>query len=293
MSTNKYDKSFRLLIKDLMDYGDLLLIANKGTGKTNNLMCLAHMVKCTSTRVIVFEDFPKWCLEFSKVPYLVIEDQDVVETKKAIDIDNVFLTHSKDYTVMNGTEIRSFLNTNKDCIFTMDLADTDRAAFFVYSIIQYFYRKAYQRKLDGVKKLERIVFVIEESQNVFDSSVIAKKVFNRLRKIFAIARNLGLHFILASQRLQDINTKIRGRCRLMLGNVSVDDWELKVKRLLKSSKYQEAILNFPRGKFVHAPTDTTYQFPKFKAVGKPYRWSLDEAVASYTKVEMQVEKLAI
>jgi hypothetical protein len=263
------------LIEDVLAYGDLLLVANKGVGKTNSLMVLAQRFRqVPDTRVIVFEDFPKFALEFDCMPYFVVHDSDVVESVHAIDMGGYFLKHEQDYTVKRGAEIQEFLDSNKDLIFTSEISDIERMAFFIYSVVDYFYRRAYLRKFKGYSKMERIVFVIEESQNVFDSSIISKKIFNRLRKIFSVARNLDLHFVLATQRLQDLNTKIRGRTRLLLGRVSLDDYELKVNRLLRHSKFRADILEFERGEFLNCADDKTIKFPRFKAIGKPYEWNM-------------------
>jgi hypothetical protein len=264
----------KTLLDDVLDFGDLLLISNKGIGKTNSLMVLAQKFRqLPDTKVVIFEDFPKFCNEFDSVPYMIIHDDDVSESSDVVDVENWFLRHERDYSVKRGSEIQEFLESNKGCIFTMEISDIERICFFVYSVVQYYYRKAYLRAYKNAQKRERIVFVIEESQNVFDSSTISKKLFNRLRKIFSVARNLDLHFILASQRLQDLNTKIRGRTRLLLGRVSLDDYELKVRRLLRNSKYKTDILEFERGQFLYGETDTIIQFPKFKPNGKPYQWT--------------------
>ena len=82
-----------------------------------------------------------------------------------------------------------------------------------------------------------------------------------MRKMFSEARNLNLHFIMASQRLQDLNTRIRGRTRLMLGRVSQDDYELKIYRILRHSKYRKEILEFEKGEFLFVATDTKIKFP--------------------------------
>jgi hypothetical protein len=261
------------LIDDVLAYGDLLEIANKGIGKTNSLMVLARAFReLPNTKVIIFEDFPKWCLEFDSLPYMIIRDDDVTEYSHVLDTEDYFIRHERDYEVHRGAELESFLEFNKDLIFTMEIADIERTCFFIYSIVEHFYRKAYLRKYKGYEKTERIVFFIEESQNVFDSSTVSKKIFNRLRKIFSIARNLDLHFVLASQRLQDLNTKIRGRTRLLIGQVSLDDWELKVRRLLRNSKYKTEILEFERGKFLYTANDTVVQMPKFEQNGKPWEY---------------------
>ena len=261
------------LVNETLKFGDLLLIANKGIGKTNSLMVLAEEFrKLENTKVIIFEDFPKWSLEFSEVPYFIVQDSDVFETKKETNIENAFLVHETDFSVKRRNEILEFLEANKDCIFTMEIEDIDRTAFFIYTIVQHYYRKHYLRKFKGYTKKERVVFVVEESQNVFDSSTISKKIFNRLRKIFSVARNLDLHFVLCSQRLQDLNTKIRGRTRLLIGQVSLDDFELKISRLLRQSQYQKEILAFEVGEFLYTCTDQKTKFPLFEPKGKPFQW---------------------
>jgi hypothetical protein len=137
-----------------------------------------------------------------------------------------------------------------------------------------------------------VVFIIEESQNVFDSSTISKKIFNRLRKIFSVARNLDLHFVLCSQRLQDLNTKIRGRTRLLLGQVSIDDYELKIRHLLRHSKYRKTILNLPKGLFLYVANDLIVKFPKFQAEGKPYEVKpiAETKLPSYVTIEPQPQQ---
>ena len=160
------------------------------------------------------------------------------------------------------------------CIFTMEIKDIERTAFFIYSIVNHFYRKQYLRaKKYGVKAIkEQIVFIIEESQNVFDSSTISKKLFNRMRKIFSVSRNLKMHYVMASQRLQDLNTKIRSRTRLLIGRVSLDDFELKFSRLLRHSKYRKEVLHLPKGVFFYPALDSLISFPRFKQDSKPYEW---------------------
>jgi len=272
MSNKQQDnEEIKTLIEDVLAYGDLLLIANKGIGKTNTLMVLAQKFRLLpNTRVIIFEDFPKWCLEFDQIPFMVIHDSDVKETNHVINGNDYFLVHERDYSVKRGTEIKEALAKNKDLIFVSEITDIERQAFFIYSVIQHFYRKHYLRAYKNYDKTERIIFIIEESQNVFDSSTISKKIFNRLRKIFSVARNLDLHFVLCSQRLQDLNTKIRGRTRLLIGQVSLDDYELKIRRLLRHSAHREQILTLEKGKFLYPSLDKIVSFPKFQANGKPY-----------------------
>jgi hypothetical protein len=297
------DGKMKLLIEDALAFGDLCLISNKGTGKTNALMVLAHeFAQLEDTRVIIFEDFPKWSKEFDTLPFMVIHDSDVIETKHTISLDDSFLTHDKDFTVKRGTEINEALETNKNLIFMSRIEDIDREAFFIYSVIAYFYRRNYLRLFKNYQKKERIVFFIEESQNVFDSSTISRKVFNRLRKIFSVARNLDLHFVLCSQWLQDLNTKIRTRTRLLIGQVSLDDYSLKIRSLLRNSKFRDQILTLDVGQFLYTGNDSLIKFDKFEGTGKPYelqkpqkpkRKSLIEKLKEWLQKKKQRKQLTI
>lgn len=266
---------FSKLCKDVLNFGDLLLIAEKSHGKTETLKTLAKELKSMpNTRIFIFEDFPKFCHEFEALAYFVVKDSDVVESEHVIDLEDYFLRHERAYTIRRGKAIKQFLKENKHGIFTMEIKDIERTAFFIYSIVNHFYRKQYLKaKKYGTKSLKtRIVFIIEESQNVFDSSTISKKLFNRMRKIFSVARNLGIHFIMCSQRLQDLNTKIRSRTRLLIGRVSLDDYELKFSRLLRHSIYRKAVLSLPKGVFLYPALDSLIAFPRFKQDSKPYEW---------------------
>lgn len=259
------------LIEELKEYGDLTFIANKGQGKTNSLKVLAsELIKDKHNRVIIFETFPKFCKSFEHIAYMKILDSDVKETKHVINLENTFVSHERDYTVLKGYEIETALKENRNIIFTLEVKDIERIAFFVYSVVNQFYRRNYLRQYKDYEKQEHVIFIIEESQNVFDSSTISKKIFNRLRKIFSEARNLNIHFVMCSQRLQDINTKIRARTRLILGNVSLDDYELKIRRLLRHSQYRKEVLNFKKGQFLNVSSDKIIQFPEYKTTSKAF-----------------------
>lgn len=262
------------IVNALFSEGDIIIVAIKGHGKTIALMNLARELrKIPHTRVIIFEDFPKWIKEFDSIPYFVIEDTDIRESKHAIDLSDIWLRHERDYTILRGYEIKQTLKHNKDIIFLMDIEDIDREAFFLYSIFNHFYRKAYLRAYKGIQKKERVVFLWEESQNIANSNVLNRKVFLRFKKKFNVCRNLGLHNLLATQRFQSVSTEIRGRCQQLIGRVNTDDYELKVRRLLRHSKHRKEVTKLSKGDFIFVSTDTIIKFPyPFKQNGKPYEF---------------------
>ncbi len=279
------------LVKDILAYGDLLLIANKGCGKTNTLMQLTKAFReQLHTRVIIFETFPKWCNEFDTIPYIFVRNNDVIQTDSMIQLseEDYFVRSKRDYTILRGNEFEQALKHNEDLLFTIEIEDTDRISFFIASVIYWFYRKhyltAYKYGLEAIK--ERIIFTYEESQNLFDSSIISKRLFNKLRKMYSEMRNLKLHLVMASQRLQDLNTKIRGRTRLLISQVNIDDFDLKISRILRHSKHRDEILSLPVGTFLYAPTDKLISFSKFKQHGKPYELVIPE-FSYYRVIEPQ------
>jgi len=62
----------------------------------------------------------------------------------------------------------------------------------------------------------------------------------------------------------------------MFGRVNVDDYDLKISRILRHSQYKRQILTLPLGSFVYVPNDSIVNFPKFQQKGKPYEITLEQ-----------------
>lgn len=250
----------KTLCSEILKFGGLFIVANKGMGKTNTLQCLARELrKDVRNRVVIFETFPKWLHEFDAIPYVYIEDDDVIKN------DNNFKS-------VRYEDMKRILKIHKDLLFTCAVEDIDRLSFFMSKIIYSFYRKRYLKMYKyGTEAIkENLIFICEEAQNLFDSTILNKIVFRRLRKIYSESRNFKIHYIMASQRLQDLNTKIRARARLLIGRVSLDDYELKISRLLRHSQYRREVLEFEVGKFLYPAKNSLIRFDKFRQHGKPY-----------------------
>ena len=56
----------------------------------------------------------------------------------------------------------------------------------------------------------------------------------------------------------------------MIGRVNVDDFDLKISRLLRYKNHRADILSLPIGQFLYVPHDKLIQFNKFGQIGKPY-----------------------
>jgi len=121
--------ALKLLVKDVLKFGDLLLIANKGVGKTNSLMVLAsEFQRLPFCRTIIFETFPKWINEYSTVPYCYIEDDYVIEWDNGIYYMNPtenygWFSKDRSYFLRNSEEIGKILDSNKDLLFCLEIED--------------------------------------------------------------------------------------------------------------------------------------------------------------------------
>ena len=261
---NKLSCNRKLNYKALIDSvtGDLVILGMKNTGKTTLLMNLGRELRTNPTNhVIIFETFPKWIFEFDTVPYFFITDKDIVKIKG-----------SKDYMVKDKDRIASILNTNKDIIFSIECLDMEKISTFMSFVIYVIYRKQYRRaknnQLNTIK--ENYWFLTEEAHNLLDSSVIAKKVFNKLRKMQNEFRNLRMHLICVTLRLQDLNPKIRAKMDMLLGRISLDDYQLKIRTMLRDSKYRREIVHLPTGMFIYPETNLVLLTEPFKQNGRPY-----------------------
>lgn len=113
---------------------------------------------------------------------------------------------------------------------------------------------------------------MKEAHNLLDSSILAKTTFNKLRKMQAEFRNLKMHLICVTIRLQNLSPKIRSTMSLLLSRVSLDDNQLKIRQLLRNSEFKNLITELPKGEFVFPELNLKLNTEPFMQIGKPYLW---------------------
>jgi len=289
---------YKSLIQKIADNGDLVILGQKGTCKTTLLKHLARELrKDESNRLIIIETFPLWIHTFDAIPYMTISDEHVKpkEDKAYLEQNKSFIQWSKDYTITNAKEILEFLKENKDCLFMVQCEDMERITAFMSFIIYQVYRKQYQRayynRLETVK--ENFWFLIEESHNLLDSTTVQKKTFQKLRKEQNEFRNLRMHLICVALRLQDLNPKIRSKMSILLSRISLDDYQLKIRALLRNSAYRDTITELPKGEFVFPETDQRLTVEPFTQQGTPYLWRPKERALKPQPKQEQRESLLL
>jgi len=275
--------------------GDLVILGLKDTCKTTLLMNLARELRADpKNHVYIMETFPKWVNEFDTIGYIVIEDSDVQSKEDTAFLENgtAYIQWSKDYRIVNSHEIIDFLREQKDGIFLIECEDMEKISALMTFVIYTVYRKQYLRaKANNLEKTgEKFWFLVEESHNLLDSTVIAKKTFNKLRKIQNEFRNLKMHMVCVALRLQDLSPKIRSKMTILLAKVSLDDYQLKVRNLLRNSSFRDEITRLAKGKFVLPETDDTLEVKPFEQNGKPFEWKTEQTKAK-PDFEKELEKL--
>jgi hypothetical protein len=286
-----YDKKISKLLAEMVD---CTFVSEKGHGKTVASMDLAQkIIENPSNRLIVFESFPKWSIEFKDAKFLEIPKSWIVETEKAIDLQNTWIRHETAFSVLHGDIISQFLKENKHATFLLNNDDIEAIAFFIYSVIYKYYRLRYDMLRKGYPINERIYFILEEAQNSLSAQVLSSKLFRRYRKLFSEMRNMGLYAILITQRIQDISTYFRCRSSLGIGKVALDDWDLKIKRLLSPIKDKERILDMPKGSFYFTAINDIIAFPMFKP-SKPieYKPKIEQKPIEQPQKKSIIQKIA-
>ncbi len=265
------------MIKKIAENGDLCVLGMKGTCKTTLLMHLArNIMEDLDNHLIIFETFPKWQKEFDIIPYMIISDSDVQEKENSpyMQENYSYIQWSKNYEIANESEVLEFLKTNRNCLFLIEAEDMERISAFMEFVIYTCYRKQYLRaKAENLETVNaNYWFLCEEAHNLLDSTVLSKKTFNKLRKMQSEFRNLKMHLIVVTLRLQSLSPKIRSTMSLLCSRVSLDDYMLKLRALLRNSEYRDLITTLPKGEFVFPETDQKLTTKPFNQAGKPYEW---------------------
>ena len=251
--------------------GGCHIVASKGFGKSNTKMCMARRFREEGHRVIIFDTLPNWLHDFDKIPYFVVEEWSVQDMAEEIGIDGYsYFSYNRQYLI--AKEGIDALNQYRDLLYVVTLQDPDRIGIYISAVLGEVYRQNYLIAYKhGAKAIPHwTVFIIEESENVFDSTSLTKRAFNKIRKQYSEYGNLKIAVVSSSQRLQEVSTKFRSKMDFLIGRTTLDDFELKIRRLLRHSKYRQEILSLPIGSFLWCPTDTIVKYPLFRQNGKPF-----------------------
>lgn len=259
--------------------GGIHLVSSKGHGKTIAKMHIArYFAQREDTKVIIFDTLPNWQHRFDKCPFFVVTKDMVKRKNTQYDLtrENYIITE-KDYH-LSKEPFQILEQNHKVLLFSIEIQNPTEIGIFISEIISYIYNKQRIRaKYKGIQNLKTwYLFIIEEVENVFDSTSMERRAFNRIRKQYSEMANLKMACVSSSQRLQEVNTKFRGKMNYLIGRISIEDYDLKIRRLLRHSKHRKEVLNLPLGCFLNPKTNELIQFPDFGQKGKPYQIRIEQ-----------------
>jgi|GEM_PF-4214414 len=275
--SSELPKSWENKILTRFREGGIHLVSSKGHGKSvAKMQIVRHFSEREDTKIVIFDTLPNWQHKFDSIPFFVVT-KDMVKRKSttyALDSDTTYIMTEKDY-YLNKEPFQILEQNHKVLLFSIEIQNPTEIGIFISEIISHVYNKQrIKAKHKGIQNLKTwYLFVIEEVENVFDSSSMEKRAFNRIRKQYSEMANLKMACISSSQRLQEVSTKFRGKMNYLIGRISIEDFDLKLRRLLHYSTHRKEVLNLPLGCFLNAKTDELVQFEDFKQHGKPYQIS--------------------
>jgi len=248
-------KSWETKILTRLRDGGIHLVSGKGHGKTNAKMCITrHFSQREDTKVIIFDTLPNWQHKFDKVPYFVVTKNMVKRKSRGYDLsgENYIVTEKDYYLSKEPFEILK--QSHKVLLFSVEIQNPTEIGIFISEVISHIYNKQrIKAKYKGPDSLKTwYLFIIEEVENVFSSSTMERRAFHRIRKQYSEMANLKMACVSSSQRLQEVSTKFRGKMNYLIGRISIEDYDLKLRRLLRHSEHRKAILSF-RPLFRSAP----------------------------------------
>jgi hypothetical protein len=262
--------------------GSIHIVAGKGAGKTVALHNIARYYGSQpNTYTIIVDSLPNWIHSFDKCPYFTVKDSDVqhIETRLGFQEDYSYIITAKEYLIAREPfEVLEVMLKQKQPImlFHVEISEIDRFGIWQAELINYLYQKQrIKAKYWSKKNLQnQYVIISEETEAVFEN--LDRRALNRFRKQYSEMANLRIAMISCSQRIQEVSTKYRAKVeRYLIGRTSLEDYDLKLYRLLRHSKHRQDILNLPSGIFLDTKSDALIQFPMFEKRGKPYEVKLE------------------
>jgi hypothetical protein len=281
LPTSRNNESLEQLFNDVLKHGGIHIVGNKQVGKSNLKKTFAsHVIKQhAETKLIIVDVEGKWQYDFSNIRYFTIPKNsiNIVEEPIGRRLNGTIFTR-KIYRLNADLEknVLDLLRDNEPILFIVELEDTESCGYFSAFIISQIYDMQRISRKYWFGQLKRsYCIILEESENIFDSQSLEKKLFNSLRKKYNECANLRIGILSSSQRLTEVNKKFRGKMHgYLVGYTNPDDYIGQLGRILKkvSENPKQVLKPEFRYKFLYTATDQILTFPLFKQHGKPYLW---------------------
>ncbi len=287
---------FERLYSDIVENGGIHAIGTKQTGKSNLKKSLtAHVINNhPETKTIIIDPEGSWEFSFSKIRFYRIPKKSMKITEEQIGqrLNGQVFTrkvYRLDETIKS--DALKLLKDKEPVLFIVELDDPEEIGYFSAFVIETIYDMQRIKRKYWKGNLKTSYFIVlEEAENIFDSSSLDKTIFNKLRKKYAEMANLKIGILSSSQRLTEVSKKFRAKMAgYLIGHILEDDFIGILQRMLKLKLGKKAqIVTEPsfRHSFFYTATNQIIKLPEFKAERKPY---LIQRGFSMPKQEPQAE----
>ena len=284
------------LYEDVTKKGGCHLIGLKQVGKSNLKKSLTSYVikKYPESKTIIFDPEGTWQYDFSKISFYRVLENTVKISEEIIGqrLNGSNFT-KKCYEIEETTkaDCLKLIKSKAPILFSIELTSPEEIGFFCSWVISEIYdMQRIKRKYHKGKLKQSYFLVLEESENIFDSSSLDKAIFHKFRKKYAEMSNLKIGILSSSQRLTEVNKKFRAKMSgYLFSQISLDDFIGLTERMLKlrlgkdAKKITDKTFRFH---FYSTAHNLTVKVPQFKQSGKPY---LIQRGFSLPKQEPQAE----
>ncbi len=271
---------FDRLYLDILERGGVHTIGTKQVGKSNLKKSLtAYTIqKHPETKTVIIDPEGSWQYTFSKVPFYRVLPNSVKISEEIVGqrLNGSNFTR-KVYKIEETTknDCLRLLDSKEPVLFIVELEEPEEIGYFSAWIIETIYQKQRIRRKYHKGNLKQSYFIVlEESENIFDSSSLDKRIFNKLRKKYAEMANLKIGVLSSSQRLTEVSKKFRAKMAgYLVGHILEDDFIGLLQRMLKIKLKKDAdMVTDPkfRYSFFYTGLNQTFKVPRFEPEGEPY-----------------------
>jgi len=229
----------------------LTVVASKGHGKTNTLMCVVSELNGEGIPIII-DYTSQHCF---KLPFEVKFLNESYWRKPRIEINKpIILDFSQTTKELAGEILRDIIK--KEYLKRVKI------------VIEGF-REGKDRE-EILKGFKWLVFCLEEAQDLIGRYL---KSDDDLATAMNCGRNYKITFVYLTQRLADLATSLVERCSYLIGKQTSDNNLRKISRILGiSRKKLKFIETLPKGSFIFYNGERVERldFPKFLGFGRAY-----------------------
>jgi hypothetical protein len=291
---------FNRLYLDVIKKGGVHTIGTKQTGKSNLKKSLTDYVikNHPETKIVIIDPEGSWEYDFNRVPfYRVLPDTVKISEEIIGERLNGSNFTRKVYRIEETTkrDCLKLLKSKDPVLFILELADPEEIGFFSSWIIEKIYdMQRIKRKYWKGQLKQSYCIVLEECENIFDSSSLDKTIFNRLRKKYNELANLKIGILSSSQRLTEVNKKFRAKMSgYLIGHILPEDFIGILQRALKLHMGQEAkTVTDPqfRYSFYYTGLNKVFKCQEFRQEGKPYEVPRTEPIKQKLSIQEPKKK---